>query len=82
MFFEVDGNNYEVVIIKKNNKNTYIRVKEDLKIYVTTNKYTSNRVIKKLLDENYNSIVSMLERTLRKNARNEKSMILGKENTR
>ena len=42
MYLDYDGNKYEIVIIKKNNKNTYIRVKEDLKIYVTTNRFTSN----------------------------------------
>lgn len=79
MFFELDGKKYEVVIIRKDNKNTYIRVKEDLKIYVTTNKYTSNKLIEKLLNENYDSILSMLNKTIKKNERNEKSLILGKE---
>lgn len=31
MNFEYNNKKYEVVIEKKNNKNTYIRVKEDLK---------------------------------------------------
>ena len=39
MKFLIDDKEYEVVIQKKNNKNTYIRVKEDLKIYVTTSIY-------------------------------------------
>ena len=34
MLYEVDGQKLEVVITKKNNKNTYIRIKEDMKIYV------------------------------------------------
>ena len=41
----IDGENVEVVIIKKNIKNTYIRVKDDLKVYVTTNMLTSNLYI-------------------------------------
>ena len=54
MYFD---NKYEIVIIKKNIKNTYIRVKEDLKIYVTTNKYTKEKEIYKLIDNNYDGII-------------------------
>ena len=31
MLYEVNGQKLEVVITKKNNKNTYIRIKEDMK---------------------------------------------------
>ena len=53
----VNGKDYEVVIEKKKNKNTYIRVKDDLKIYVTTSYFTTNDYIKKILNEN-NSFLS------------------------
>ena len=53
MVYNLDGTDYEVIIVKKNNKNTYIRVKEDFRIYVTTNYYVTKRQIKKLLDENH-----------------------------
>ena len=36
MNFEYNGKIYEIVIEKKKIKNTYIKVKEDLKIYVST----------------------------------------------
>ena len=36
MKYNIEGKDYEVIIEKKKNKNTYIRVKDDLKIYVTT----------------------------------------------
>lgn len=52
MLFQIDNKNYEVVIEKKNNKNTYIRVKDDLKIYVTTSYFTSKSYILNLLNEN------------------------------
>ena len=45
MKFLIDDKEYEVVIQKKNNKNTYIRVKEDLKIYVTTSYFASKLYI-------------------------------------
>ncbi len=52
MKFELDGKEYDVIIQKKNNKNTYIRVKDDLKIYVTTSYFVSKQYIFRLLDEN------------------------------
>ena len=79
MYININNKAYEVVIIRKDNKNTYIRVKEDLKVYVTTNKRTKDKDIEKLLKENYSSIVTMVTRALNKKEKNEKSMILGKE---
>ena len=79
MYVSINNNKYEVVIIRKDNKNTYIRVKEDLKIYVTTNRRTSDKSIEKLINENYSNIISMVERAKRKKEKSEKSMILGKE---
>ena len=37
MKFEIDNKLYDVIIVRKNNKNTYIRVKDNLDIYVTCN---------------------------------------------
>ena len=42
---------YEIEIIKKNNKNTYLRVKDN-KIVVTTNYLVSNKKIEKLINDN------------------------------
>ena len=52
MKFELDDKEYEVIIQKKNNKNTYIRVKDDLKIYVTTSYFATKSYILKLLNDN------------------------------
>lgn len=49
--YKLDGDKYNVIIEYKNNKNTYIKVKEDLTIYVTTNMFTTKRDIKYLLDK-------------------------------
>ena len=46
MKYELDGIEYDVIIEKKNNKNLYIRVKEDGKIYVTCNYFTTKNMIK------------------------------------
>lgn len=78
MYYEVENNLYEVVIEKKNNKNTYIRVKEDLKIYVTTSKFTTKKIIKKILDDNYSFLVKMLEKEKINNQRKDMFFYLGK----
>ena len=52
MNFEYNNKKYEVVIEKKNNKNTYIRVKEDLKVYVSTSYLTPKIMIKSLIENN------------------------------
>lgn len=59
---------YDVEIIKKRtNRNTYIRVKDDLTIYVTTNSLISDKKIAKLLEESIPSIRKMIERVEKKN---------------
>ena len=61
MYIEIDNNKYEVDIIKKNNKNTYIRVK-DGKIIVTTNYFSSNKGIIKIINDNMSSIRLMIDK--------------------
>lgn len=62
MYFEYNNEKYEVIIEKKNNKNTYIRVKEDLKIHVTTSKFTPKFMIQNLINSNRNVIINMIEK--------------------
>ena len=77
MEYVIDNKIYEVVIIKKRNKNTYIRVKDDMKIYVTTNYLTSKRYIKNLLDENYSYLVKMIKNMCKKNEKKDLFFYLG-----
>lgn len=80
MKFNYNDNIYNVVIEKKaRNKNTYIRVKDDLKILVTTNKWTSDKAIKKLIDENYERIVKMIDSKIIKKENNDGFFYLGKK---
>ena len=65
----IDGKEYEIEIIRKNNKNTYIRVK-DGKIVVTTGYLTTERMIKKLITSNKVTIEKMARRVSLKEARN------------
>lgn len=61
----IDGEEYKIEIIRKNNKNTYIRVKNNT-IVVTTNYLVSNNSIKKLIENNKDSIIKMASRVKKK----------------
>lgn len=79
MYLVIDDIRYNVVIDKKRTtKNTYIRVKEDLTIYVTTNIFVRDKDIAKLLDDNYDSICRMIKKQKVKNSNNENFNYLGK----
>ena len=79
MQFKVNNEIYDVVIIRKRTtRNTYIRVKEDMKIYVTTNTFTLNIFIRDLLEKSYNEIAKMIETQKRKNINNDGFYYLGK----
>lgn len=77
MKYVINNKEYEVIIVKKNNKNTYLRVKEDLKIYITTNYFTTKTTIKKLLKQNELEILKMIESQTKKNKKNEYFNYLG-----
>lgn len=65
MKYELNGAKYNVEIIKKNNKNTYIRVK-DGNIYVTTNFFVTKHQIRALLDNNTTYLTKMLNKSLKR----------------
>ncbi len=60
MNIKIDDVLYDIDVIKKNNRNTYIRVKNG-RIVVTTNYMTSNKSIMKLINDNLGSIKKMLD---------------------
>lgn len=78
MKYEINGKEYNVIIIKKSNKNTYIRIDKDLNIVVTTNYLVSKKYIERLLIENNNQILKMINSKNNKNIKNEKFYYLGK----
>ena len=59
---EIDGIIYDVIIEKKNNKNMYLRIKEDLNIYVTAPYLTPNFTIKKFINSNIPFIKKQLDK--------------------
>ena len=80
MKLDIDGNLYEIVIERKvGNRNTYIRVKKDMKVHVTTNTFTTNKMIEKLINDNYDKIVKMFEVQEKKKENNDGFFYLGKK---
>ena len=55
----------DVIIEYKNNKNLYIRIKDDLKMHVTCNKYTSQNKILDIIKENEKSLLRMYNHQLK-----------------
>ncbi len=77
MKYKIDNNIYEVEIIRKNNKNTYVRVK-DGKIVVTTSFLTTKLTITKILDDNVSFLKKALYKDLKKQEKNDRFYYLGK----
>lgn len=57
----IDGDVVEVVIVRKQNKNIYLRFKEDKKLYATCNKWVTENKIEKLIDDNIEKITKMYQ---------------------
>ncbi len=79
MKIEIDNDIYNVVIERKRStKNTYIRVKENLDIYVTCNTLTSDRYIINLINDNEKRIIKMINVVRKRKAKEEYFFYLGK----
>lgn len=80
MYFKVQDELYEVEIVKKlTTRNTYIRVKDDLTIYVTTNTFVPDREIEKLLKNSISSIEKMINTKKKKEEYENNFYFLGKK---
>lgn len=80
MKLQLDDEIYPIEIQrKKTNKNTYIRVKNDMTIQVTTNYFTSEKNIIKLIEDNTKKIKKMLDHQKIKNENNTGFYYLGKK---
>ena len=62
MKYEINNVLYNVIVKRKNNKNTYIRVDENKNIVVTTNYFVTNNKIKQILDNNINFLKKNLSK--------------------
>ena len=80
MRFEYKDKSYDIVVLKKRTtKNLYIKVKDDLKIYITCNTFTSDREIKRIVDNNRKSIERMLDRAIMLEEKKQDFYFLGKK---
>ena len=78
MKIEINEQLVNVFVIRKKQKNTYLRVKED-GIYVTTNYLVTNKYILNLLKEKENKIIKMQEHLKKKQEYNQDFFYLGKK---
>ena len=80
MYIKINGKDVEVIIVKKiTNKNTYLRIKKDLKLYVTTSSLVSDRKVKSVINENMDSIIRMYEKQENKVENEGEFYFLGKK---
>ncbi len=59
MKVDIDGNIIEVIIVKKNIKNMYFRIDENLNLLVTVNKWVGTREIERVIKSKHDAIKRM-----------------------
>lgn len=80
MKLQIENEQYPIEIIKKkSNKNTYIRVTKEMTIQVTTNYFTTEKQITRLIEDNAEKIKTMLKHQTTKNENNTGFFYLGKK---
>lgn len=73
------GDFVDVIIVRKNNKNIYLRFKEDLKLYATCNYFVREKEIETLIDQNLEKIEKMYLEMKQKSENNLMFQYLGKK---
>lgn len=79
MKYKIDDTIYEVVVERKNNKNTYIRIKEPNIIFITTNYFTTKKGILSLLNNNEKALNRMHQKFSRKREKKTNFYYLGQK---
>lgn len=80
MKIKIDDKEYLVIIErKKTNKNTYLRVKDDLSILITTNLFTKEKALIKIIEENEKAIRKMIQKKEKKQEIEKDFYYLGKK---
>ena len=77
MKYQIGEKEYPVIIIRKNNKNTYIRIKNNT-IEISTHYLTTKRQISNLLENNQDSIKKMLKQCQQREEKKQNFFYLGK----
>lgn len=79
MNFIYNNKQYEIIIERKKIKNMYLKVKEDLKIYITCNRFVTKKNIENMINDNYKSICKMIDNMDKKNKKKDEFYLLGKK---
>jgi predicted metal-dependent hydrolase len=78
--YDIDGVSYNVLIVKKaSTRNTYLRVKDDLTIYVTTSIFEPDFLIKQFIYKNDRTIRRMINERKKEKEFNSYFYYLGKK---
>lgn len=77
MEFQIGNQKYPVEIIRKKNKNTYIRIKEGKTIYITTNRFVTKKQILNLLEKNKETLQKMILKSVKEEEKKNNYYILG-----
>ena len=75
----IDNEEYEIIVNRKRIKNLYLRVKEENKIEVSTNFYTTNKEILKIINDNKAFIIKTNNKLKSNKLKPNKIMYLGDE---
>ncbi len=78
MKIQIEEEFYPIVVVRKKNKNTYIRISENLDIVVTAPYLVTNHSIYKLVESNIDSVKKMLNRKKKELVKEEEFYYLGK----
>lgn len=80
MNFEINNTIYNVIVNRKNNKNLYIRITDNLDIKVSCSYFYTNKMVLKVLEKNKKSIIGMIEKQKEKNKKKqiENHMLMGR----
>lgn len=79
MEIELLGQKYPVQIVRKYNKYTYLKVKPDFTILVTTNFFTSKKEINKMLLKHQDFLIKSIQKRKRELEKSENFYFLGKK---
>lgn len=78
LIIKINDEEYKVIIKRKiSTKNLYLRIKDDLNIYITCNTFYTDKMILKFIDEHINSICKAMNRLKKKKEKEDYFYYLG-----
>ena len=77
MNIKLDNKNYKIEIEYKNNKNMYLRIKDDLTIYITAPKKIKEKEIINFIEKNKDNILKMIKKKEKVKLKEDEFLYLG-----